>query len=58
MRVLRTPDDQFTALADFDYEPRYADIGGLRMTCVQAGPDDGEPVLLRLEARPGGVLQL
>lgn len=46
MRALRTPDDRFTGLPDFDYEPRFADVDGLRMAYVQAGPDDGEPVLL------------
>jgi haloalkane dehalogenase len=46
MRVLRTPEDRFARLPDFDYEPRYADVGDLRMAYVQAGPDDGEPVLL------------
>src|ERR1017187_4209955 len=46
MRVLRTPDDRFSRLPDFDYQPRYADVGGLRMAYVEAGPADGEPVLL------------
>ncbi|HWF82403.1 MAG TPA: haloalkane dehalogenase [Streptosporangiaceae bacterium] len=46
MRVLTTPESAFGHLPDFGYEPRYADVGGLRMAYVQAGPDDGEPVLL------------
>jgi haloalkane dehalogenase len=46
VRVLRTPDDQFSRLPDFDYQPHYADVGGLRMAYVEAGPSDGEPVLL------------
>ncbi len=46
MDVLTTPASAFGHLPDFDYEPRYADVGGLRMAYVQAGPDDGEPVLL------------
>src|SRR5215468_8045027 len=46
MKVLRTPDERFSGLPDFGYEPRYADIGGLRMAYVEAGPPDGEPVLL------------
>jgi haloalkane dehalogenase len=46
MRVLTTPASAFDQLPDFDYEPRYADVGGLRMAYVQAGPDDGQPVLL------------
>jgi haloalkane dehalogenase len=47
VRALRTPDDRFGGLPDFDYEPHYADVGdGMRMCYVQAGPADGEPVLL------------
>jgi haloalkane dehalogenase len=46
MRVLTTPASAFDHIPGFDYEPRYADVGGLRMAYVQAGPDDGEPVLL------------
>jgi len=46
MRVLTTPASAFDHLPDFDFEPHYADVGGLRMAYVQAGPDDGEPVLL------------
>jgi haloalkane dehalogenase len=46
MRVLRTAEERFAALPDFGYEPRYADVGGLRMAYVAAGPPDGAPVLL------------
>jgi haloalkane dehalogenase len=47
MRVLRTPEECFSGLVDFDYEPRYADVGdGVQMAYVAAGPDGGEPVLL------------
>jgi haloalkane dehalogenase len=46
MRVLRTPDERFRALPDFGYPPRYAELGGLRLAYVEAGPADGEPVLL------------
>jgi haloalkane dehalogenase len=46
MRVLQTPQDQFARLPGFGYEPHYADVGGLRMAYVQAGPADGAPVLL------------
>jgi haloalkane dehalogenase len=46
MRTLRTPEDRFADLPDFPYPPRYADLGGVRMGYVEAGPPDGEPVLL------------
>jgi len=51
MRALRTPDERFADLADFDFEPGYAEVpdgdgGELRMAYYDAGPDDGQPVLL------------
>ena len=46
MEAVRTPEERFTDLPDFDFPARYADIGGLRMAYVEAGPPDGEPVLL------------
>lgn len=46
MRVLRTAEERFADLPDFGYEPRYANVGGLRLAYVEAGPSAGEPVLL------------
>src|SRR5207249_6116989 len=47
MRLLRTPEERFTDLAGFPYPPRYVELpDGPRMAYVQAGPDDGPPVLL------------
>ena len=46
MRVLRTPDERFAALPDFPYEPHYADLDGVRMAYVEAGPADGPGALL------------
>ncbi|SFQ45037.1 haloalkane dehalogenase [Amycolatopsis arida] len=51
MRLLRTPEDRFEDLPDFDYEPHYVDIpdpdgGLLRVGYVEAGPADGRAVLL------------
>ena len=51
VRLLRTPDDRFTDLPDFAFEPRYAELadpygGVIRVGYVEAGPSDGPPVLL------------
>jgi haloalkane dehalogenase len=51
VRLLRTPEDRFTDLPDFPFEPKYAELrdphGGLiRVGYVEAGPADGPPVLL------------
>jgi haloalkane dehalogenase len=51
MRLLRTPDERFTALPDFPYPPRYADLDGVRMAFVEDGPADG-PVALLLHGEP------
>jgi haloalkane dehalogenase len=44
MDVYRTPDERFSGLPDYDFEPRYLDQDGLRMHYVQEG--SGEPILL------------
>ena len=49
--VVRTPDDRFANLPAFPYEARYVEIedrevGPLRMSYVDEGPRDAEPVLL------------
>src|SRR6476620_11088331 len=46
MKVLRTPEDRFADLPDFGYPPGYGDVDGVRVAYVEAGPVDGEPVLL------------
>jgi haloalkane dehalogenase len=51
MQVLRTPEDRFSNLPDFPYQPHYAQVadpdgGSLRMAWIEAGPSDGETVLL------------
>jgi haloalkane dehalogenase len=46
MRCLRTPEDRFADVPGFPYPPQYADAGGVRLAWVEAGPADGEPVLL------------
>jgi haloalkane dehalogenase len=46
MKVLRTPEERFANLPGFPYPPKYAEIGDLRVAYVEAGPADGQPVLL------------
>ncbi len=51
MDTLRTPDDRFTDLPGYDFEPHYAEIddtdgGTLRVHYVDEGPTDANPVLL------------
>ncbi|MHB8464558.1 MAG: haloalkane dehalogenase [Acidimicrobiales bacterium] len=47
MKVLRTPDERFSSLAGFPFEPHYVDIAdGLRVHYVDEGPADAAPVLL------------
>lgn len=51
MRILRTPEERFADLPDFRYPPRYAEVadpdgGTLRMAYIEAGPPEGQPVVL------------
>lgn len=46
METLRTPDERFAILPDFDFDAKYVDIDGMRMHYIDEGPRDGEPVLL------------
>jgi haloalkane dehalogenase len=51
MKVLRTPDERFTGLADWPYAPHYATVvdadgTALRLAYVDEGPADGAPILL------------
>ena len=44
--VLRTPENRFERLPDFPFEPRWTEIGGLRIAHIDEGPASADPVLL------------
>jgi haloalkane dehalogenase len=46
VEFVRTPDSCFAGLPNWPYEPKYVEIDGLRQAYVEAGPADGEVVLL------------
>jgi haloalkane dehalogenase len=46
MDVLRTPDDRFRNLPDYNFAPHYVEISGLRVHYVDEGPRHADPVLL------------
>lgn len=47
MDILRTPDDRFRNLPDYDFAANYIEIApGLRMHYVDVGPRDAAPVLM------------
>lgn len=58
MDVLRTPDDRFENLPDYDFEPHYLEVpdgdgGQLRIHYLDEGLRSGEVVLL-LHGEPTG----
>jgi haloalkane dehalogenase len=51
MKILRTPDDCFAAIADFPYAPHYTTVrdddgSEIRIHHIDEGPRDAEPILL------------
>jgi haloalkane dehalogenase len=46
MRSLRTPEERFGNLPDYDFTANYVEIDGLGMHYVDEGPQEAEPVLL------------
>ena len=52
MELLRTPDEAFAELSDWEYEPSYVEVsGGIRVHAAVAGPEHG-PVVLLLHGEP------
>ena len=45
-KVLRTPDERFGALPDFPWQPRYTQLGALRIAHIDEGPRNAPAVLL------------
>ena len=51
MKILRTPDECFEGLPDFNFTPHYTTIAGhdgvdLRFHFIDEGPRDADPILL------------
>ena len=46
MELLRTPDEQFTNLPGYPFEPHYVEVDGLRIHYVDEGPAGAGPVLM------------
>ena len=46
MEILRTPDERFNNLPNFDFAPQYVEIAGLRIHYVDEGPRVAAPVLM------------
>jgi hypothetical protein len=38
MQIVRTPDERFRNLPGYDFAPHYANVAGLRMHYIDAGP--------------------
>lgn len=53
MQFLRTPDDHFNNLPDYDFSPNYVEVsGGLRMHYVEANPAGTAGVIVCLHGEP------
>src|SRR2546421_1237752 len=46
MEILRTPDERFTDLPGYGFEPHYVKVDGLRVHYVDEGSASAEPVLM------------
>jgi haloalkane dehalogenase len=46
MKTVRTPDERFEDMPDYNFEPHYAKVDDLRMHYVDEGREDGDTVLL------------
>lgn len=46
MRAIRTPEERFENLPDYEFGPHYSQVDGLRQHYLDEGPGDAQPVLL------------
>jgi haloalkane dehalogenase len=46
MEILRTPDERFANLPDYNFVPNYIEVADLRIHYIDEGPREAEPVLL------------
>ena len=46
MEILRTPDDRFTDLFDYPFEPHYSQCDEVRINYLDEGEGDNETVFL------------
>ena len=46
MEILRTPDERFTGLPGYSFQPNYVEVEGLRIHYLDEGPKHSAPVLL------------
>ena len=44
--IIRTPDERFDDLEDYNFKPNYSEINGLRIHYLDEGPKDGEVIYL------------
>ena len=49
--ILRTPQERFSNLPDFPYEPRFTELGRLRVAHIDEGKRDA-PVVLLMHGEP------
>lgn len=43
---VRTPDERFSGLSDYEFNPQYVDIDGLRMHYLDEGDSAADPILM------------
>ncbi len=46
VEFVRTPEERFEKLPNYQFEPNYTDVTGLRMHYVDVGPKNADPVLM------------